>query len=339
MILEQDDIQTTVNMQHFELIEETTRYGKTTKHLKAISTEAGMEFITSFISKLLAKIIHHRNQLKHYRTCIKIFKEYFDILSIDVDFSENLTVPVKFEPQSMHWSHEQVTIHSGIMKLEGEKSYHPYVSNDKKHDQQFVYVVLEEMLKEVTIPDNCVMVIESDNCSCQYKSSAHFASMQTLADKYNRLIIRVFGIPEHGKGEVDHVGGLAKTAIRREIAAGKFFANAESMVAFLREKFEKKECPTYVVKEIDEKVLNIARANSMLKVFKTVAGSSKFQVILFTPNSCTIKAANRLCICELCKIEYGTCSLFRSFELEVQCLKETTLRSTIADGVIFQKVT
>ena len=108
-------------------------------------------------------------------------------------------------------------------------------------------------------------------------------------------------------------------------------ANAESMVAFLREKFEKKECPTYVVKEIDEKVLNIARANSMLKDFKTVAASSKFQVILFTPNSCTIKAANRLCISELCKIEYGTCSLFRSIELEVHCLKETTLRSTIAE--------
>ena len=276
-VIQYDDHQTTVNMQHFEMIEETTKYGKTTKRLKAVSTKAGMEFITNFISKLLSKIIHHRNQLKHYRTCIKIFNENFDTLSIDVDFSENLSIPVKSEPQSLHWSHEQVTIHSGIMKLQGEKSYHPYISNDKKHDQHFVHVALQEMLKKVsTLPEDCYIVIESDNCASQYKSSSHFSSMQSLANEQNRPVIRVFGIAEHGKGEVDHVGGIAKTTIRREIAAGKFFANAESMVSFLQDKFKKKESPRYIVKEIDEKELNIARSNSKLNMYKAIEGSSKF---------------------------------------------------------------
>ena len=41
--------------------------------------------------------------------------------TIDVDFPENLKVPVKYEPQSIHWSHEQVTIHSAILKYQGRR--------------------------------------------------------------------------------------------------------------------------------------------------------------------------------------------------------------------------
>ena len=65
---------------------------------------------------------------------------------IDVDFSENFDIPVKYEPQSMHWYHESVTVHSGIMFVDGEKYYLPYLSDDKSHDQHFVDSVLDLML-------------------------------------------------------------------------------------------------------------------------------------------------------------------------------------------------
>ena len=129
-ILERDDKKTSVPMQHFELLEMVTRKGKQVTRLKAVSTPASLEFITQFIEKQLASIIHHRNQLKHYRTTLSMFKEHFDTILLDVDFSENLSIPVKYEPQSLHWSHQQVTVHSGITKIRGEKSYHPYVSDD-----------------------------------------------------------------------------------------------------------------------------------------------------------------------------------------------------------------
>ena len=48
----------------------------------------------------------------------------FDSLIIDTDFSENLKLPVKFEPQSLHWCHETITVHSGIVKLHREQSYY-----------------------------------------------------------------------------------------------------------------------------------------------------------------------------------------------------------------------
>ena len=85
---------------------------------------------------------------------------------IDIDFSENLSVPVKFEPQSKHWDHEQVTVYLGILKRGGNKYYHPYFSNDKKHDQSFVKCVIDEMIKDIIEP-GMTLIIESDNGASQ----------------------------------------------------------------------------------------------------------------------------------------------------------------------------
>ena len=37
----------------------------------------------------------------------------------------------------------------------------------------------------------------------------------------------------HGKGEVDHVGGTAKVAVRQEIAAGKVLLDCDNILDFL----------------------------------------------------------------------------------------------------------
>ena len=129
--------------------------------------------LIGFISSFLTKALNYRNQLKHYRTCIKSFREHFDTTSVDVDFSENLSIPTKCEP-SLHWSHSKATVHSGILKNSGEKSYHLYLSNDCRHDQVFVHLAIEEMLKESEINPEMHIIIESDNCSQQYKSAPHF---------------------------------------------------------------------------------------------------------------------------------------------------------------------
>ena len=98
---------------------------------------------------------------------MKEFRALFNTVSLDLDFSENLQVPVKYEPQSLHWAREQLTVHSGILKCNGDKSYHAYLSNDKLHDQFFVDIVTREMLQEAEIPtgDNTFIVMEMDNCA------------------------------------------------------------------------------------------------------------------------------------------------------------------------------
>ena len=65
-----------------------------------------------------------------------------------IDFSDNLMVSVKYEPQSLHWSHEQITaVHSGILKDGGDKSYHAYLSDDKQHDQKLIKLVIKLVIK------------------------------------------------------------------------------------------------------------------------------------------------------------------------------------------------
>jgi len=103
-------------------------------------------------------------------------------------------VPVKLEPQSLHWSHNQVTVRSGILKLTGENFYHPYLSDNRKHDKKFVLLCFEKMLSTYDVPENHYIVIGSDNCTSQYKSAEHFYDLQSISDSFNRKIILVYGI-------------------------------------------------------------------------------------------------------------------------------------------------
>ena len=118
------------------------------------------------------------------------------------------------------------------MKALGEKTYHPYFSDDKFQDYVFVSLSMDEILSETDVGGKYIL-IESDNCTSQYKCAAHFAKLQQLADDHNTTVIRIFAIAGHGKGEVDHVGGVVKVKVRREVAAGKKLQFADEVVQFL----------------------------------------------------------------------------------------------------------
>ena len=266
------------------------------------------EFLVNFMRELLPKLVHHCNMLKLYHNLKAAFLENLECTYINIDFSENLMVGIKWEPQSLHWSKKQVTVHSGIVKVNGNKGYHPYVSNSRVHDQIFVKSALEEMIESTDgLNDSTTLVIESDNCSVQYKSARHFYHLQQLSNQTNKTIIRMYGIAGHGKGEVDHVGGVAKVAVRREMASGAVFRESSEIVDFLLQKFSSKESPRYIIKEISEKALSEARKKEERKTFETAGVSSKFMSIIFTPNSSKFKASPRLCKCLECDKSYGSC--------------------------------
>ena len=140
--------------------------------------------------------------------------------------------------------------------------------DDRKHDQKFVNNVIKE---GITFEENSYLVIGSDYCKCQYKSVEHFADLQNISDKVYVPIIRVFGIAGHRKGEVDHVGGLAKILIRHKIANGGYLEEAADMVQFLGNKFRDYSNPPYHVKEINCKELEVDRMNA--KYFYPIAQS------------------------------------------------------------------
>jgi hypothetical protein len=102
---------------HFEKKEVVSKKGKTYTLLQPISEVVNLDFLLEFIDKMLSKIIHHRNLLKNYRANISNVRNSFSgsVVNISVDFSENLDVKVSKEPQSLHWTNHQLTIHSGTM--------------------------------------------------------------------------------------------------------------------------------------------------------------------------------------------------------------------------------
>ena len=146
-------------MLYFDKIESMSKNGKISKRLKAVSIEVNISFVLDFIEKMLPNIIHHRNLLRNYRTNINtVLTNINNLIQLWIDFSEKLTIPVNKEIQSLHWSREQKTIHSGILKFRGEKQYHPYISDDLKHDQAFVANVIENMLNEVEVSSDMALV-------------------------------------------------------------------------------------------------------------------------------------------------------------------------------------
>ena len=84
--------------------------------LQAIKHDVTLTYLVEFIEALLPKITYHTNLLKLYRNTQKLFLNMFNCVYIDANFSENLTVGIKWEPQSLRWSKTQVTVHSGIVK-------------------------------------------------------------------------------------------------------------------------------------------------------------------------------------------------------------------------------
>ena len=126
---------------------------------------------------------------------------------------------------------------------------------------------------------------------------------------------------------MDHVGGLAKVAVRHEIGAGPFFSDLEDMVDFLSQKFMEKKDPVYHAKEIDVKQLEVDWADARLKYYRPIKGSNSFQIIVFCPNNTAIRAAEHLCICDQYKNDYGTCDLFTDYTQVVQTLNKMNRHS------------
>ena len=119
-------------MKLFEKVEVVTNKGDTCKRLELRQNKSLAAEIIAFIDTFLFKLIFHRNDLQHHRSTIHQLSQQFTEASIhmDLDLAENLTIPIRESPQQMHWHKKQVvTVHSGILNMNGDKEYHPYMTS------------------------------------------------------------------------------------------------------------------------------------------------------------------------------------------------------------------
>ena len=91
-------------------------------------------------------------------------------------------------------------------------------------------------------------------------------------------------------------------------------------------------CPGYKFKNITPEQLEEARNEERLKIYSTISGSAKFQAMVFRPHQ-RMKASPRICLCKECQVEYGSCHLFKEYDITINHLKKICLRSTFADRI------
>ena len=79
----------------------------------------------------------------------------------------------------------------------------------------------------------------------------------------------MYGIPGHGKGEVDHVGGTDKVTVQQMAAAGHVFHNAKDIVECWIEKYAELST-NYCIEEISEEELQLGRKEALSLDFSKV---------------------------------------------------------------------
>ena len=101
------------------------------------------------------------------------------------------------------------------------------------------------MLNDAQLAPFLICVNESDNCTSQCKSAESFYDLPEISNGNEISILRVFGVPGHGKSDGDHVG-------------------ASQMADYLAIRFQDNKNPSYKVKEIDSNLLplSMTRPNS-----------------------------------------------------------------------------
>ena len=132
--LETADESVTISFAHFErqVTHDTKglvvlmKQEKQSKRLVPVKQQVNGSYLVEFMDIMLPNIIHHRNMLKLYQNTKGAFLDFMHYaLHIDIDYSQNLTIGISWEPQSMHWSKKQATVHSGIFKYNEEKPTSP----------------------------------------------------------------------------------------------------------------------------------------------------------------------------------------------------------------------
>lgn len=238
--------------------------GKPKKAIKIIYCETKPSDFIDYLKLKLPEFIVH-NFIASWQDLQ--FKELFSsvppgtIISC-VDFSENYSMKIQNEIQSMHWRSQQVSIlvHitfrlNPIWTLCGVEPYllkevHYYISDDKQHDSLFVqhaFMLHWGYLKsEGFEPAN--HIVWSDGCSGQFKSArawyfiSRFPSLTVSAKLPEgcQMCWNYFA-SGHGKGEVDGAGALLKRKLYKEQIKpnARQLQSASQVVRFLQEESNK----------------------------------------------------------------------------------------------------
>ena len=227
---------------------------KISKKTEKVQTTMKYENVYTELSSCRSIYLKHKYQLYndsyHWSHILSTVEQYGCIYHMD--FSENLTQAYKYEPQSSHFNKKQYSLHCTVKHTKDGHKYLYHLSDEKKHDQAFTSVVVDQIV-ENSQDDDIILRFKSDNCATQYKSKWVFRYWLVISIKQQKIIIFYCGVTGHGKGLVDAMSGFGvKGPVCRAIITQKFdYNSAEDIYVFLTELFDEDHAKDYFLIDPD----------------------------------------------------------------------------------------
>ena len=204
---------------------------KKTKRAERIDHAQNAVFLRNNLRDARKEYTYHRYQLCNdkYEWGNILTTVQIDSPIYHMDYSENLQITPKYEPQSAHFNKKQVTLHCTVAHTleEGEhlNKFIYHLSDDNEHDNGFTFTVIGDLIN--FYPECEIYRFKSDNCSGQYKCLYVFHRYKSLAQSLNKTIIIYFGVSGHGKGLVDAMSGFGmKNPLRKAMITNNAYFQA-----------------------------------------------------------------------------------------------------------------
>lgn len=193
------------------------------------------ELYAKFEAELKPRVTTHIYNIRHQYTRLLELRKSLqaDEAVIHIDFSENYVCKSNREIQSVHFggSHNQVTLHTGIVYTSNGNIPFCSVSKSTRHDPCAIWAHMKPILGELRQFNKLSTVhFISDGPTTQYrnKKNFYFASVIPLEMGYKYATWN-FLEAGHGKGAADGIGGALKRKADRLVSEGKDIPDAESL--------------------------------------------------------------------------------------------------------------
>jgi hypothetical protein len=183
--------------------------------------------VVKLFHKLMWKLVKHTFVLRHQYRKLRESKEAKSESKIDVhiDFSENYLCKYTKEIQAAHFgtSHEQVSLHTGILYNNFTTEPFCSISNSTRHDASAIWAHLKPVLKYIQTNYHLVQHINfwSDGPASQYKNrrNLYLLSKEIFLHGFKSCSWNYFEAG-HGKGAPDGVGAALKRFADGLVAKG-----------------------------------------------------------------------------------------------------------------------
>ncbi|CAK1603666.1 unnamed protein product [Parnassius mnemosyne] len=221
----------------YEKKREKKKIKKITKIKKEGTLQNLLEIFSAEMKQFKIHIFNFYHQYKKYKDCINNLESYE--ACIHIDFSENFTCKYHKEIQAMHFIKEQITLHTGVIYIKGEKKPISFcsISADNQHNPEAIWAHLDPVLQHIksNYPNIFNIHFFSDGPTTQYRQKKNFYLFSDKVFKYGFTYYTwSFFEAAHGKGAPDGIGGAIKRTLDAKIAQGKDIPNAETAFDVLK---------------------------------------------------------------------------------------------------------